>query len=124
MKRAAGRKTARSSGTKAGSRGKPRKARQSAEEPRGPIVTRDGKTTIRHFDGRRIVRMGEVWGKRVARLELFTAREAHYLTLGFQDQTVLSLEITPLFTLKPALYRLAKGDPEVIRKWAEIRSER
>jgi hypothetical protein len=55
---------------------------------------------------------------------VFTPREAHYLSVRFRDHTVLSLEITPIFTLKPELYRLTTGDPETIRKWAEIRSER
>ena len=103
-----------------------RKKRKSRQKPTLPLsfVTRDGKTTTRHFEGRRVIHMGEVRGKRVARLEVFTAREAHYLSVRFQDQTVLSLEITPLFSLKPELYRLTTGDPETIRKWAEIRSER
>lgn len=100
--------------------------RKLKPEPNLPFsfVTRDGKTRIRHFEGRRVIHMGEVHGKRIARLEVFTAREAHYLSVRFQDQTVLSVEITPLFTLKPELYRLTTGDPETIRKWAEIRSER
>src|SRR5262249_11040550 len=102
------------------------KTSRVATRPTLPLsfVTRDGKTTVRHFEGRRVISMGEVHGKRVSRLELFTAREAHYLSVRFQDQTVLSLEITPLFTLKAELYRLTTGDPETIRKWAEIQSER
>src|SRR5215469_6858453 len=107
-------------------RGGRKNRKPRAKKPKLPVsfVTRDGKTTVRHFEGRRFVRLGEVWGKRVSRLELFTAREAHYLSVRFQDQTVLSLEITPMFTLKPELYRLTTGDPEIIKKWAEIRSER
>ncbi len=102
-----------------------KKPRQPKEQLPVSVVTREGKTTIRQFEGRRFVRLGEVRGKRVAWVELFTAGgDGHYLTLRFQDETVLSLEITPMFTLKPEFYRLTTGDPETIKKWPEIRSER
>jgi hypothetical protein len=105
----------------------PRK--QKSREPKETlpisVVMRDGKTTIRQFEGWRFVRFGDVRGKRVAWVELLTAGgDGHYLTLRFQDQTVLSLEITPMFTVKPEYYRITTGDPETIKKWAEIRSER
>lgn len=109
---------------RAARRKKPRKSRSQEQTLPFSFVTRDGKTTTRHFEGRRVIRIGEVDGKKVSRLELFTAREAHYLSVRFQDQTVLSLEITPLFTLKTELYRVTSGDPETVKKWAEIRSER
>ncbi len=104
-----------------------RKNRTSRQPETLPVafVTRDGKTTIRHFEGRRFVRLGEVRGKRIAWLELFTSGgDGHYLTVRFQDQTALSLEITPMFTLKPEYYRITTGDPETIRKWPEIKSEK
>ncbi len=89
------------------------------------LVTREGKTTVRQFEGRRFVRFGEVRGKRVAWVELFTAGgDGHYLSVRFQDQTVFSLEITPMFTLKPEYYSITSGDPETIKKWPEIKSER
>ncbi len=108
-------------------RKKASRRREMQRKPKWPpsVVTRDGKTTIRHFEGRRFIRLGEVRGKRIAWLELFTSGgDGHYLTVRFQDQTALSLEITPMFTLKPEYYRITTGDPETIRKWPEIKSEK
>jgi hypothetical protein len=89
------------------------------------VVTREGKTTIRQFQGRRFVRFGEVRGKKVAWVEFFTAGpNIHSISVRFQDQTVFHLEITPLFTLKPEYYSLKTGDMVTLKEWPEIRNER
>ena len=89
------------------------------------LVTRDGKTVTRQFDGRRFVRFSDVRGKRVACVEFFTAGgETHEINVRFQDRTVFHFEITPLFTLKPELYSLKTGDVETIKQWPEMRTER
>jgi hypothetical protein len=69
------------------------------------VTTRDGKTTVRQFAGRRFIRFGEIKGKVVAWLEVYTAGpDGHSITVRFQDQTGLNLKITPGFILKPELF--------------------
>ena len=88
------------------------------------VTTREGKTTMRQFAGRRFVRLGEVRGKKVAWVEFFSAgREAHCITVRFQDQTGLTLEITPGFSLKPKYFTLKTGDYRVLKSWPEIKGE-
>ncbi len=102
-----------------------KRARQP--EPKWPVcvVTREGKTTIRQFDGRRFVRLGEVRGKKVAWVEFYTCSPNwHSISIRFQDQTMLYLEITPLFTVKPKYCSLKTGDLETLKEWPEMRIER
>ncbi len=103
------------------------RGRKPQPEPKLPVsvVTREGKTTIRQFDGRRFVRFGDVRGKRVAWVEFFTAGgETHEINVQFQDHTVFHFEITPLFTLKPEFYSLRTGNVEMIKEWPEMKIER
>ncbi len=89
------------------------------------VVTRDGKTTIRQFNGRRFVRFGEVRGKRVACVEFYTCGpNFHSIAVRFQDRTAFHLEITPLFTVKPEYYSLKTGNVETLKQWPEIKCER
>jgi hypothetical protein len=87
------------------------------------VVMREGKTTIRQFAGRRFVRFGELRGKVLAWVEIWTAEDGHSITLRFQDRTTLSLEIAPGFTLKPEHYTTRNGEYKPLKKWPEIRSE-
>jgi hypothetical protein len=121
MKRQDGRKTPRQPGNR------PRKKKPSRQIEKLPvaIATREGKTAIRQFEGRRFVRFGEVRGKTLAWVELYTAGpDGHFITVRFQDQTGLHLEITPLFTIKPEYFNIKTGNYELLKKWPEIRSER
>ena len=96
-------------------------------EPELPlsVVTRDGKTVTRQFDGRRFVRFGEFRGKRVARVEFYTwGSENHSISIRFQDRTVLYFTITPLFTVKPKYYDARSGDLAIIKEWPEMKTER
>jgi hypothetical protein len=89
------------------------------------VVTREGKTTIRQFEGRRFVRFGEVRGKTLAWVELYTAGpDGHAITVRFQDQTGLDLEITPGFAVKPVYFSDKTGERQSLKVWPEIRSER
>ena len=66
--------------------------RKPAEEGKRPlsVTNREGKTTVRQYIDRRFVRFGEVRGKVVAHVELFTSKQdSHSLTIRFQDQTAL-----------------------------------
>lgn len=89
------------------------------------VTNRDGKTTIRQLADRRIVRMGEVRGKTVAYVELYTSRQdSHSLTVCFTDKTRLALVIAPGFTIKAEYYKLqGLYDPQVLRRWPKIQSE-
>jgi hypothetical protein len=89
------------------------------------VTNRDGKTTIRQLDDRRMVRLGEVRGKTVSYVELYTSKQdSHSLTIRFTDKTRLGLAIAPGFTIKAEYYKLeGLGDPQVIKRWPEIRSE-
>jgi hypothetical protein len=89
------------------------------------VATRDDKTTVRQFAGRRFVRLGEVRGKKVAWVELYTAGpDRHSVTVRFQDQTGLHLEIKPGFTLKPEYFSQRTGEYRLLKEWPEMKSER
>jgi hypothetical protein len=89
------------------------------------VSNREGKTTVRQYVDRRFVRFGEVRGKVVAHVELFTSKQdSHSLTIRFQDQTALNLAISPGFTLNAEYYKnQGLGDPKVLKRWPEISSE-
>lgn len=88
-------------------------------------VTRDGKTTIRQFHGRRFVRFGEFRGKKVAWVEFYTwESESNSISIRFQDQTVMYFRIDPMFTVRPEYYRIKAGDLETVKEWPEMRMER
>jgi hypothetical protein len=102
----------------------PVKTRKAVGELPVPIVTRDGKTTVRQFPGRRFVRLGEVRGKTLAWVELYTAGpDGHCITLRFQDRTGLILAINPGFTILPEYFNFRTGEYRSLRKWPAIRSE-
>jgi hypothetical protein len=103
----------------------PRKPRKSKEWQPLSVVTREGKTTVRQFNGRRFVRFGEFRGKKVAWVEFYTCGpDMHTISVRFQDQTVFYFEITPLFTVKPEYYSIKTGDLVTLQKWPEIKIER
>jgi hypothetical protein len=89
------------------------------------VTTRDGKTTTHHFAHRRIIRMGELRGKTVAYVELFTSqRDSHSLSIRFTDKTRLALVIVPGFTVKAEHYKLqGLNDPKVLKRWPDIKCE-
>jgi hypothetical protein len=104
-----------------------RKPRKAAEEGKLPlsVSNREGKTTVRQYVDRRFVRFGEVRGKVVAHVELFTSKQdSHSLTVRFQDQTALALSISPGFSINAEYYKnQGLGDPKVLKRWPEISSE-
>jgi hypothetical protein len=109
-------------------KGKPSRRRKQAMERNTlplSVSTRDGKTTVRQYAGRRFVRFGEVRGKTLARLELFTSeKDSHSLSLYFRDRTLLHLDIAPGFTVNAEYCRpRGLGDPAVLKRWPEIWSE-
>lgn len=108
-------------------RKKTSRRRKSKFEPKLPlsVVTREGKTVTRQFEGRRFVRFGEFRGKKVAWVEFYTwGSEYHSISVRFQDRTMLYFTINPLFTIKPKYCGVKPDDLEVIKEWPEIKSER
>jgi hypothetical protein len=109
------------------------RSRKRKRQPRKPVegklplsvTNKEGKTTVRQYVDRRFVRFGEVRGKVVAHVELFTSKQdSHSLTIRFQDQTALQLSIAPGFTMNAEYYKSeGLGDPKVLKRWPEIRSE-
>jgi hypothetical protein len=109
---------------KRGTRKKRKSAKQQGTLPVS-VVTREGKTTIRKFDGRRFVEFREFRGKRISRVVFYTAgHEHHSVNVRFQDGTSFYLTITPMFLVKPRYYRLRAGDLKTIKEWPEISTER
>jgi hypothetical protein len=103
-----------------------KKTKKSKPEPLPvSVVTREGKTTIRQYDGRRFVEFREFQGKRVSRVVFYTcASQYHSVSVRFQDGTSFYLAITPLFIVKPRYYRHGTRDLETIKEWPEIKTER
>ena len=101
--------------------------RKPAETGKLPlsVANREGKTTVRQYVDRRFVRLGEVRGKTLAHVELFTSKQdSHSLTLRFTDRTPLALGISPGFTINAEYYKdQGLGDPRVLKRWPEINSE-
>jgi len=103
---------------------RPRKRRQTIGELPVPIVIREGKTIVRQFPGRRLVRLGEVRGKKLAWVEIYTAGpDGHSISLRFQDQTGLLLDVTPGFAIRPEYFSSRTGEFRSLRKWPPIRNE-
>ena len=76
----------------------------------------------RVLPGRRFVEFPQVKGKVIEKVELFTTREYHSITLGLQDRTALNLRIDPGFTLNASLQEIRAGNLDVIAEWPPIPS--
>lgn len=68
----------------------------------------------------RFVEFPLVKGKVADRVELFTATNNHSLTIGFQDETLLHLDIAPGFTVNAQFMRRGNGDLETLAEWPPI----
>src|SRR5262249_46107568 len=110
-----------------GKSGGARKGKTPAEPPktgtkpiRLPLITWEGKTRIEHFPGARFLRLGEVRGKTLAWIELYSGgREGHSITLRFSDRTELLLELVSGLTMLPEFFSAGYRS---LRKWRPIRS--
>jgi len=89
-----------------------------------PVVIKEEKTMIRQYKGRRFVRFGEVKGKIVSWVELFTSDgDSHSITIRFQDKSALRLGIAPGFFLDTEYYRSKGGEYQLLKRWPPIKSE-
>ena len=71
----------------------------------------------RTLPGRRFVEFPLVKGKIAERVQLFTTTNNNSLSIDFQDQTSLLLNIEPGFTIHAQLMRLEKGELETLAEW-------
>ena len=78
----------------------------------------------KNFPGRRFVEFPLARGKTTEKVELFTTGEYHSITIDFQDQTSLNLEIEPSFTINAEFQQLKKGETEVLAEWPPIHAEK
>lgn len=67
-----------------------------------------------------LTRFPEVEGKTVESVEIDT--EATAIVILFQDNTALSFDLDPGFSVFPELRRRRKGDWHKIKRWPEIQS--
>lgn len=87
-----------------------------------PVVTRQGKTTIRRFSGRAFHRMEEVKGKVVEYVEIYNSSDYHSIDVRFQDKTALHFVIDPGFLLETEYDDWKTGNFRRIKRWPVIRS--
>jgi len=78
----------------------------------------------RNLPHRRFVEFPLVRGKTTEKVELFTTRGHHSITIDFQDHTSLSLEIEPTFILNAEFQRRGKGDIEILAEWPPIHPQK
>ena len=102
-----------------------RRRRKSKELPLlpPPVVSRQGKTTIKRYSNRTFHRMEEVKGKTVDFVEFFTSNGYHVIDIGFEDKTALHLSIEPCFTLEREYADWKTGDSRSLKEWPLIRSQ-
>lgn len=78
----------------------------------------------RSTSGRKLLEFPEMKGRVVEKIELFSTAEFHSVNVFFADKTSLLLAIEPGFEVHAELESARAGEPQVIKRWAPIRSER
>jgi len=73
---------------------------------------------------RRFVEFPQVDGKTIERIHFYTASDYHSITIDFQDQTSLNLEIEPGFTINAELPQIRKGDTHTLAEWPSIHGQK
>ena len=101
---------------------KPRRKRRPLPLLPRPVVTHQGKTTIRRFSGRAFHRMEEVKGKVVEYVEIYNSSDYHSIDVRFQDKTALHFVIDPGFLLESEYDDWKTGNFRRIKRWPAIRS--
>jgi len=107
---------------------KQRKPKKPKKRERLPAAlrfteTKRGKTTVRRYSGRRIYRFGEIKGKLVDLVEIFTTGEYHAIDVRFQDKTAIHFVINPGFILETEYADWKTGNGRPIKRWPLIHSE-
>jgi hypothetical protein len=77
----------------------------------------------RKLPHRKFVEFPGMKGRTVEKIELFTMREHHSITIRFQDKTALALAIEPGFKLKADHDDWKSGNARKLKSWPVIPSE-
>ena len=78
----------------------------------------------RNLPHRRFVEFPLARGKTIEKVELFTTRGYHSITIDFQDHTSLNLEIEPTFIINAEFQQRGKEDIEVLAEWPPIHAQK
>src|SRR5215813_7418673 len=104
------------------------KAKRSVHKKQRPQTrsTSPGQFVLneRNLPHRRFVEFPLARGKTIEKVELFTTRGYHSLTIDFQDRTSLNLTIEPTFILDAEFQQREKGDIEVLAEWPPIHAQK
>lgn len=74
----------------------------------------------RKLPGRRFVEFPLAQGRTVEKVQLFSTTNCESLTITFQDQTSLHLNINPGITLNAEFQELIKGELHTLAEWPPI----
>ena len=98
---------------------KPKNRKRSIQNRSSSNKPSPGEFALRErtLPGRRFVEFPLVKGKIAERVQLFTTTNNNSLSIDFQDQTSLLLNIEPGFTIHAQLMRLEKGELETLAEW-------
>ena len=69
------------------------------------------------------VEFSQVAGKTIKTVALFTSPEFRAVTLRFDDNTDLTVELRPGFTANTVYSDWRTGNQRVIKRWPPVRSE-
>jgi len=103
---------------------KPKNRKRSIQNRSSSNKPSPGEFALRErtLPGRRFVEFPLVKGKIAERVQLFTTTNNNSLSIDFQDQTSLLLNIEPGFTIHAQLTRLEKGELETLAEWPPIKN--
>ena len=103
---------------------KPKNSKRSIRRRSSSNKPSPGEFALRErtLPGRRFVEFPLVKGKIAERVQLFTTTNNNSLSIDFQDQTSLLLNIEPGFTIHAQLMRLEKGALETLAEWPPIKN--
>jgi hypothetical protein len=83
---------------------------------------RKRRKTLPIASGSRRMKFPQVKGKTLEEVDFSSRAEDHSITLVFQDQTALRLDIEPGFTMFADYEDRKTGDVRVVRRWTGVRS--
>ena len=103
---------------------KPKNRKRSIQNRSSSNKPSPGEFALRErtLPGRRFVEFPLVKGKIAERVQLFTTTNNNSLSIDFQDQTSLLLNIEPGFTIHAQLMQLEKGELETLAEWPPFKN--
>jgi len=103
---------------------KPKNSKRSIRRRSSSNKPSPGEFALRErtLPGRRFIEFPLVKGKIAERVQLFTTTNNNSLSIDFQDQTSLLLNIEPGFTIHAQLMQLEKGELETLAEWPPFKN--